>query len=156
MISAADEVGVPVGPVVELHRGEMQTSGEVDDRSRIATRPVVGDEPVAQTAAGSFKDLHGGSVRATGERQLDAVAAGWQAAERDLCIRIGIDLHVEDHVAEVEHRDEGSGAGEAPYLDDDVVAGGEHRSRRQQLGRHRQLLIAPLVRPETMCRWAAM
>ena len=50
-VSTADEIGVSVRPVVELHGGEVEAPGEVDDRSRVAVGPVVGDEPVAQSTA---------------------------------------------------------------------------------------------------------
>ena len=106
LVATADEIGVAVRPVVELHGGEVEAPGEVDDRSRVAVGPVVGDEPVAQSTARIVEHLHGRAGDDAVTVQLDPVATRWQRAERDRRSRVGRHRHGAHVVAEVEHRDD--------------------------------------------------
>ena len=74
--ATADQIGVAVGPVVALHRGQVEPPGMLDHLADVAVGAVVGDEPVAQAPARGRRHLNRRAHHRVADRQLDSEAAG--------------------------------------------------------------------------------
>jgi hypothetical protein len=117
-LTAAEQVGMTIRPVVEQNVRQMQTSSVIGHRSDLTLRTVVSNEPVTAAVDAGGDDFEGRSCRLAPCGDLDAVATRCARAEADeTSIR-----HVErgDLVAEVQQSSYPRTT-QVAHFDDDIV-----------------------------------
>jgi len=138
-LSPAQQVGVPIRPVVELDAGQVQATRETGHGLDVLSRTEGGDETVAQSIRRRRAHLHG--ARRTRRRLGDAVPADTQFSQID---EAGAGTGNRAHALAQVGDDEVTRVG---GLDEDGLVGQVDGLGGQEQGNHP--FTAPAVRPAT-------